>query len=963
MPVVVARHHSASDARANCAPAPEHLVGRERALEQLRHSAERATAEPTIALVSGEAGIGKTHLVDAFAAEQRSAGALVLIGGSVELSGDPIPYAPVAEILRSLHRRADLALDERTRRDLDTLLAGHGDPVGGRAEFFERVLRVLDSLTRTGRGLVVVFEDVHWSDASTLDLIAFLFRNRSPQQVLILTFRDDDLDARPGLRELLSVVGRGRVTQRVQLSRLSRAEVAELVHAQLGVPATTDEAEQIFARSEGNPFIAAELACAPDRDHLPATVQDVLLARTARLGRAAGQIVQVAAVTGRPVTHEFLAAASGLSGPSLLAALHEVVASGLFVVDPSDGDYKFRHVMTADAIVGRLLPGERRMLHDIVAAALGADPESSTSASRAAETAAHWYAARRMDRALPASVAAGRMAAEVYAYSTAWLHLRRAVDLMDSGADAPDPAFARELLRDAAEAARWNGDIAAALTLVERAREFATGAYDLAELFERTGQYLWDEGHTEEARRSFDRAHDLLAGAPPSTLSATVAAAVAHIRLLAGHHEAIIAPAREAIELAARVDAHAAQGRAQVSLGMALCFSGIVGEGADLVRAGQRLIERWGDLDDRRRATSNLSFALSMAGHTGEACDVAVAGIELIRRYGLDAAAGAALTENAIVLLRLTGRWAEALELSDELLGRELPTSRATYAHLARAELDIATGRLPEARVRLDTAWRLIEGHDLSLLSVDLHLAEAELAAAHDDGGRALGSVRRALAALPNPAPAGLETQILALGLRVAGRDEAHDLHQRLEGFDAASATPEVAANCLSGAAHRERDPVRAAQLWSRAAAAWQELDRPPETAYCVVRQAEALLRARQTPRLAAAQLRRGYHIAQALPAAALMARAEDVARRARIDLTADDPKPEDALGRFGLTAREREVLDSMTLGLSNKEIAERLYLSHRTVGVHVSNVLRKMQVSTRGQAVAVAARATAAVA
>ena len=83
---------------------------------------------------------------------------------------------------------------------------------------------------------------------------------------------------------------------------------------------------------------AAELACAPDRDHLPATVQDVLLARTARLGRAAGQIVQVAAVTGRPVTHEFLAAASGLSGPSLLAALHEVVASGLFVVDPSDGE-------------------------------------------------------------------------------------------------------------------------------------------------------------------------------------------------------------------------------------------------------------------------------------------------------------------------------------------------------------------------------------------------------------------------------------------------------------------------------------------------------------------------------------------------------------------------------------------------------------------------------------------------
>ncbi len=943
-----------------------HLVGREPALDRLRMSAERGADEPTVALVCGEAGIGKTHLIDAFAAERRAAGARVLVGGSVELSGDPIPYAPVAEILRALHRRTDLHLDARTRADVDTLLAGHGDPVGGRAEFFERVLRVFDALTRCdGDGLVVVFEDVHWSDPSTLDLIAFLFRNQAPRQMLILTFRDDDLDSRPGLRELLSVVGRGRTTARVQLERLSRSEVAELVAAQLGPAAPADAIERIFARSEGNPFIAAELACAPDRDHLPATLQDVLLARTARLGSAAAQIVRLAAVVGRPVTHEFLAAAAGLADPDLLAALHEVVAGGVFVADPDDGDgdYKFRHVMTADAVVSRLLPGEQRRLHETVAVALGADPESTTSASRAAELAAHWYAARRWDAALPAAAAAGRMAAEVYAYSTAWLHLCRAVDLMDRTPETPEPSFARELLRDAAEAARWNGDIAAALGLAERAQSFASDPYDLAELQERTGQYLWDEGLTDEARRAFDRACELLDGAPPSALSAAAAAASVHIRLLAGHHEAIIAPARAAIDLAVRVGAHAAEGRARVSLGMALCFSGVIGEGADLVRAGQELLDLWGDLDDRRRATSNLSFALSMAGHTGAACDVALAGIELIRRYGLDAAAGAALTENAIVLLRLTGRWAEARELSDELLGRELPTSRATYAHLARAELDTATGRLADARVHLDTAWRLIEGHDLSLLSMDLHLAEAELAAAHDDGPRALRSVRCALAALPDPAPAGMETHLLVLGLRVARGDEAADLDERLRTFDRADASPEVAANCLTGAAHRAAGAAAAVPLWAAAAASWNALDRPLDAAYCSIRCAEAMLRARQTPRVAARHLSRAYASAQALPATALMARAEGVARRARIDLDADAPDRADALARFGLTAREREVLDSIAQGLSNKAIAERLYLSHRTVGVHVSNVLRKLDVSSRGQAAAVVARSSTAIA
>ena len=631
--------------------------------------------------------------------------------------------------------------------------------------------------------------------------------------------------------------------------------------------------------------------------------------------------------------------------------------------------YSFRHALTREVLLDGLLPGDRRRLHAQVADALSTRPEATSDVGVASEVATHWYLARDRDRAASAAVVAGRLCMAVFAFGEAWRQYGRALEGRDGAADP-------ELMVAAAEAARWAGDVTSAIDLAQRALEVSADPATRARLHERLGQYLWDVGRAEDARASFDRAAGELVDVPESELAADVAASRAHLHLMADDAGAAQRLASDAVELAGRVDAPHAEGRARITYGLCRCFLGDLSEGVDQVRRGQELVAEWGNLEERRRADSNLSYVLLMAGRTAAACETSLASLALLRRHGLDAASGAALTSNTIVLLRLSGRWEEADRLGQEALASAIPSGQARYVHLARAELAIARGDLELARAQLDLARELSAAQAQQALTADLALAETELALARDELDDARDSVLCLAGQLSDSSAPRLVLQVCELGLRVqaelAGRrrsptaaldNSAIQTYLTLLDITSPHTTPENDALRASAMAELSRaqladDP----HLWQDAAQRWERLEHPRETAYCKLQLAHALLAQPGQTRRAAEALQGCHRTSVELGARPLAEAAEALARRARIRL--DDPdSPTTKIATaprtpdFGLTPRERDVLRALTNGDTNREIAAQLYLSPRTVGVHVSNVLAKLGVATRGQAAALATR------
>jgi ATP/maltotriose-dependent transcriptional regulator MalT len=982
------------------------FVGRAAELAELRAALEEATgSRPSLALVGGESGVGKSRLADELKRHAHEAGARVLSGDCVELGDDELPYAPLLTALRPLVRDGDPAFEELApplRSALDAILPGLG---GGSApaqatqsRVFEALLAVLQSLAEA-EPVVLVIEDLHWADSSTRSFIGFLSRTMCTERLLILgTYRSDELHRRHPLRPLLAELGSDPYARLLELPRFTPEELREQLEGILADPPRPELVERVYARSEGNALYAEEILAAglDGRGALPPTLRDALMLRVERLSQSAQEVLRWLAC--QPAAdHALVAGVAGLEQSELRDALREAVASHI-VVTVGDESYGFRHALLREVVYDDLLPGERTEMHAALARALEDRIEGGEGGAHVtAQAAHHWAASGDQPRALTSAVRAALAAERVNAFGEAQALFERALALWDRVPEPEQTAGIEqiELLKHAAFASDQAGDPGRQEGLLRRALELVgedVNPRACALLRERLSQALWSLHRQDEAVEELNIGLALLPEGEESRERATLLSQLAKKRMLQARYAEAEQSAEEAIAVARAAGDRAAEASALNALGTAIGGRGDAETGVRLLRESLAIAHDLGLPMEEGGAWINIADVLHLAGRTQEALQVIRDGLE----------AGFPSPGRTVDWLWLgvsefsfeLGDWDEA-EAAIPPPSRRHTGGTFLLWQLSRARLGLGRGDLERAEDALAALDRALTGTTEPQFVGPHGVMRSELARRSGDIVRARAAVDDALDRIEYCSDDMIRiTSVSAAGLRVEGdagqlahdrrdteaeaiaRERADALIARVR-MAAAPGGPTEAAELATaeaeyaratgepaGAAPSDGEPVRAdgsAVLWAAAAAHWGALGRPYPVAYARWREAEALMAARD--RDGAARAASDALVgARRLGSAWLAEEIESLAARARLQLgeeapAAAAPAGEEADDPFGLTARERDVLTLVAAGATNREIGERLHMAEKTASVHVSRILAKLNVRSRTEAAAVAHR------
>jgi DNA-binding CsgD family transcriptional regulator len=900
------------------------LVGRDEALATLLATLETAVDHgPAVALLAGEAGIGKSRLLAEFTASVPTR-VRVVTGACAELGGDGLAYAPFVAVVRRLLRDGPGGRAHELAEWFPQLGADQPGS-GGKHRLHEAVLALFETVA-ADRPLLVAIEDLHWADAASRELFGFLARNLvQPGVLLAATYRPADAGT-ARLRPLLSELARGRRTTTLRLGPLSEAQVGDQLAAILGAAPDPVAVRRIRERSDGNPLFVEALARAGDRT--PDSLRELLLDTPRALPAPARRLLGTASAAGGRLDHRLLAEVAE-PGPDddLDGLLRELVDRSLLVVD-GDG-YDFRHALIRQAVYEDLLPGERARVHARYADAL-------RDTASLAELAMHAYAAGDLATTLTAAHRAAVRAYRSYAYAEQQHLLDRVLQVWDR---VDDPAGRLgvdrvDVLTAAAEAAMLTGDYphgieraSAGLAAVDERAEPGRAAL----LLEHRGRLSIRLDGT--GIEDLERALSLLPDDPDSVQRGRILGMTAMGRPL--RTEASRA------EFTAALRAGRRTGDPTVTVRGLLGVGAMTGELALLAEAAT-LAERL-DSPDLALTVPMYQAALhTRLGDQQRAAAVARDGIHRARRLGLARSRGAELARYAVRGLTLAGRWDEADTVLAEALREDPP--RAT-----RLALRILAGRLALLRGELDAAEEAaalvadLDGHDLlGLLS--RHQLLCEVAVARGELDRADRYLDRALADPALTVNYGNDSRpvLLAGALVLRARLErggraAAGVPARRERIVALDAAIEVDGP-FDGAHRTMLRALLDGRGFGPAVAAWRALDQPYELAEALYQHVRADL-----PADGAGQLREAAGLAERLGAAPL---AQRIAR-----LAGATP------ARHGLTDRERDVLELLVVGHSNRQIAQRLHISPSTAGVHVSHILAKLGATSRTEAAAIALR------
>jgi DNA-binding CsgD family transcriptional regulator/tetratricopeptide (TPR) repeat protein len=882
------------------------------------------------------------------------------------------------------------------------------------ARMQESLLAVIERLSRVG-AVCLVLEDIGRADPATREFVGALVRmSRRMPLALIISYHSDELHRGHPAWSFLRDIEDAPDIDRLVVPPLAHTELVALVEQIRGDRPSLDFMAAVMEGSGGNPLLASQLVAAQAElkgVRLSDPLEETVHARLARLPDAVVRGLRLLSAAGRPMTVETLLELNLPEGHLTRTSIDALAKSGFARQLPAG--LEIVHELCAEAIEGLALPAERQALHVALATELADQPAEAAwhwdAAGRPAEAlAAHLSAALDAQRLDPGRTALlhQQRALELLRSEPATPELLAAT----AASAAAAGMFRRAaVLMEQAITRRAGGRIE---RLTKGSRLRGDDLDELGAMSEQLGRYRRDGGDPVGARQAFDTAVELVPPQPTGT-RARALASLAQDLMLEGRFEQSAKHAREARHTAQAVgdEALVELGHATCTLGVDEAYGGRLDEGLRLLEEAVEVSRRAGRLDDVVRAFANQTTLLDLDSRREAALAIVQTGIAEAERCGLGLTYGAFLRGNAADILFKLGRWTEAERECRAAL--EFPPAGVAWFSpilylglvLVESRADEEAGRLVGRTIlQLEAVpagqWSaLVQRAAVSLALWQSDLAGAQQAAARGwervvetgDAGQIAASAATVLEACAAAAEAGRDSRDLS-AVADAGALAARVLpvaEQAVAGSDLSAglgARREADLQLATARAHAMRLRGRpSASAWSDLAEAWQAIPVPYEAAKARWWQAAAALTAGDGRREATRALGDAWRISAELPARPLRRALLELAGRGRIALPADGrvaipivpderaakratrPAAPDLVDQlrsaplngnsFGLSPRESTVLAVLAEGRTNREIAERLFISQRTVAVHVRRILAKLGVKGRVEAAGMAIR------
>ena len=977
------------------------FIGRQRELAALTAALDAARkGKGSVHIVAGEGGVGKTRMTEGLLAKAAERDFVTVLGRAFPVETG-IPYAifgdgfvPVLRemapaTLQTMSRggMAELALLFPTLRSEGTPLPRSGDAAELKPRLFDAFSQLLIRMAQKAP-MLVVLENLHWADPSSLDLFHFLARGAASHPIVLLaTYNDAQRESHRGLRAAeQSLLSLGALTRHTLLP-LTRDETAQMILAVFHEPADAigDFADRVHARTRGNPFFIEEVLKAlvtagrlhREGDHwvgwvteqlaLPGSIRDALSLRYDRLSEPAQSVVAISAVVGAQVPHALLGRLTGLDAPTLLTAVDELRRERVFdeIDAPSGPAYVFTHPMLQEMLYAELGRARVRAWHAEIADALDA-MYGADALAHADEIAVHFRRAEstpaQSGRAVRYLIAAGEIAIRRGAHREAVESFSAALALIDHGGEQGSLERVLELL---GRARHRLGDYAGASALWRRAVTLVRARGDLsrvASLERRLGIAALRMGNSPLASEHHERGLAAARAAKDEGAEASLHLARSAVMMEGGDGAEAERAGRQALVIAERLGDARLLAQVHLALQTIAVWRGPQAAAVEHMERALDLATRLGDLRIAWQAVWVQGYHAGLTGdreETGARVNEAFRLAEELRSPVLRLWTA----EVAIEYRSGVGDWDAALALAD----RSIEEARAFGQRMLLPRLLVLSalvlcgrGELARAKERIDEAWaisgaeRAGDGEPTNVyLVVPAHMGLAYYHLYRRDYRLALDIGERGLAIADRTGYSVLSVHRLLPLCAEASlwlRDWERAAHYGTRLREAADRLGHPLARAWSDACF-----ALARMLQGDKAGALEQL-RNAADALDAIPFAEH-----------AARLRRKYVDALAISgdvksAIVELRRIHDVFARLGAKLALDDVRekfrefgvkpppvtPTVGAGVGALTGREVEIARLVAAGKSNKEVGDALGISARTAGTHLSNIYQKTGVNTR---------------